>query len=238
MHKIFERRGPIGAAVSVFGFSLSLLTSISTGCGSSDSNPTGPGDSNPPSTDSGNTNPPPASDAGGGGDASARIRHVFVTSSKYASNFGGTQQADDICEGAANAAGLGGSWIAWVSASTGRAVPETPIERLTLSGGPWYLVDGTTKIFNNEGNLRTKPLAPINRDEHGAVLAPTEGAWTATEMGGIASPDDCRGWSDEYQLYARVGLPGRVGGDAGDSDWTEGETDPCAQRYHFICLER
>ena len=39
---------------------------------------------------------------------------VFVTSTKHNGNFGGLSGADGFCQGLANAAGLGGAYMAWL----------------------------------------------------------------------------------------------------------------------------
>lgn len=63
--------------------------------------------------------------------------------------------------------------------------------------GPWYLVDGTTKVFNNKANLLTTPLAEIDEDETGNL--PTwvgyDGLWTGSTDHGVAAGSDCQGWT-------------------------------------------
>jgi hypothetical protein len=64
---------------------------------------------------------------------------VFVSSTTYTGNFGGLAGGDGLCASLASAAGLGGTWMAWLSDSTGS--PSTHF--LTHSSNPYVLLDGT-----------------------------------------------------------------------------------------------
>ena len=54
-----------------------------------------------------------------------------MTSSSWNGNLGGLSGADAKCQQAANATGLGGTWVAWLSDSTHNAkdrIPDTNVE--------------------------------------------------------------------------------------------------------------
>ncbi|MCA9638983.1 MAG: DUF4215 domain-containing protein, partial [Myxococcales bacterium] len=74
-------------------------------------------------------------------------RRVFVTSTLYQGNLGGLAGADAKCQARAQAAGLPGTFLAWLSDNT-----NNPNTRFTKSMGPYVLVNGT-KIANNYTDL-------------------------------------------------------------------------------------
>ena len=104
-------------------------------------------------------------------DGSCIVKRVFITSSvyegvltQYNAESVGLAAGDALCQTAATAANLGGTWKAWLSDTNDGA-----IERL-VDVGAYYLVDGLTKVFNNYANLGTTPLVPINMDETAATV--------------------------------------------------------------------
>jgi hypothetical protein len=121
---------------------------------------------------------------------------MFVTSNSFGGDLktaGGSTDTgidggDRLCTLAAQAAELGGTWKAWLSDSRTDAIDRIAGE------GPWYLVDGTTKVFNNKANLVTGPIAPIDQDEQGRSL-PSVAAWTGTLDSGRTSGFHCRDWT-------------------------------------------
>jgi hypothetical protein len=169
----------------------------------------------------------------------ANAKRVFVTSTGYPGDLGaaggrvgyGLDGADKLCQSAADAAGLGGSFKAWVSSSSGNA-----IDRIT-SDGPWYLVDGTTKVFNNKANLATTPAAPINMDENGQTPVAAS-VWTGTVAGGRSTgtyDGDCKGWnwSQNYDVKGIVGSSDTTG-----TSWTSSAvTSFCTNQYRLYCFE-
>jgi hypothetical protein len=116
---------------------------------------------------------------GGGGD-----KHVFVTKLKYAST-----TAPTVCQNAAESAGLGGTWVPWLSNIHGT---ENAIDKITARG-PWKLVTGEV-AFANRGQIGSTPSVPIDVAEDGSKLAPEEEAWTATLTGGTRSTWHCSYW--------------------------------------------
>src|SRR5262245_2730644 len=83
-------------------------------------------------------------------------KRIFVTSTPYTGDLKtngagmtGLHGADNLCGLAATAAGLGGTWTAWLSSSTVDA-----IDRIN-DVGPWYLVDRCTLVFNNKASIVT-----------------------------------------------------------------------------------
>jgi hypothetical protein len=173
--------------------------------------------------------------AGGAGGASGK--RVFVTATTYTGNLAaagaktnGLDGADALCNTAAQAAALGGTWKAWVSDGTVRAV-----DRIT-GNGPWRKLDtGRTIVFNNKANLSTLPLAPINYNENGISVATTPGlalVWTGTANGGgNSSQGHCNG-------FTSAGLQsGETGDVASTTDWTARGARTCSEDHRLYCFE-
>src|SRR6185369_8050913 len=92
---------------------------------------------------------------------------------------------DLLCNRAAATAGLGGTWIAWLSDSTVNAIDRVH------DVGPWYGIDGA-EIFANKAAFTGDPLVGILINEHGTTTdyAP----WTGTLPNGTVAPDTCKDW--------------------------------------------
>ena len=100
---------------------------------------------------------------GGACEPACNPCRVFVTSTTHDGNLGGLAGADAICQARAAAAGLPGTYLAWLS--DGSASPATRF--LTQSAGPYRLVNGTT-IADDWADLTSGDLdAPINITETG-----------------------------------------------------------------------
>src|SRR5438045_530753 len=65
------------------------------------------------------------------------VRRVFVSSKAYAGDFGGITGADATCEDLASDAGLGGTWLAWLSDND-----ASPAARFVHANVPYALVGG------------------------------------------------------------------------------------------------
>src|SRR5215211_4295256 len=118
---------------------------------------------------------------------------VFLSSIRYDGNLGGLNGADAKCQDLANAAGLPGSYKAWLSDST-----SSPSSRFVPSTGPYRLVTGTT-IAANWTDLTDGPLlAPITVTETGGGFGSSERVWTHSLSNGNAGADPgahCANWS-------------------------------------------
>ena len=132
------------------------------------------------------------------GDAGTRWgpRRVFVTSTRSRGDLGGLAGADSTCNALASAAGLAGTWVAWLSAQGTSA-----IDRLS-SDGPWYLVSVDLAV-TSKLDLSNDDLAhPIDRDENGALVH-SAAVWTGTRRGKLQF-NDCGGWTGATSDVGRV----------------------------------
>lgn len=101
--------------------------------------------------------------------AAVTSKRAFLTSVKYNGNLGGLTGADDKCQTRANAAGLGGTWKAWLSdGSTGAA------SRLTHPTGQITAPNGTV-IANDWNNLLAGGVHNLDINEFGNVVTTESG---------------------------------------------------------------
>jgi hypothetical protein len=173
-------------------------------------------------------------------------KRVFATANRYDGAFGGVFGADAVCQSDAAAAGLSGTYRAWISdASSG------PANRFVRSNSePYVLVDGTV-VANNWADLTDGTIqAPIDLDEYGnAVTYSFTYSFTRTDgtpgLFGNAAEDcygedcHCRGWT----TTATQGnpIPGSVVSRVGftDDDWTDYSfLNACGGSYGLYCFEQ
>jgi hypothetical protein len=154
---------------------------------------------------------------------------VFVSSEYYPGNLGGLAGADAICQTLAQAAGLPGTYKAWLSDST-----ASPSTRFVRSTGPYRLVGGS-KIADNWKDLTDGALqVPIIVTETGAGVASATAVWTHTHPNGTAltSADHCGNWSTATG-----------DGDVGDltarnATWTVDDTLACTSGGRLYCFQQ
>lgn len=137
-------------------------------------------------------------DAGDGGIlAPPGTKRVFVTAGTYTSNLklegsasSGPAGADILCNREATAAGIGGTWKAWIR--------ETGVGSGALrvgTRGPWARMDGQL-VFPGP-SVTGAPLVPINRTPLNVVITSNGAVFTALDNDGTSRPSsyDCGGWS-------------------------------------------
>ena len=124
---------------------------------------------------------------------------VFVTSTTATANYNGLPQADTVCQNLATAAGLSGTFRAWLSNAT-----DSPSTRFTQSTVPYKLVDGTQIADNwtdltdgaidNPINKKRRPTVLLRLRSSIAALLPMERGWRVnTATTGPALPKPRRG---------------------------------------------
>jgi hypothetical protein len=184
-------------------------------------------------------------DAGLGGPdagASAKLR-VFVTSQRYPADLRsaggldtGRESANALCQLAADAAELGGTFRAWISVSNVDAIDQVE------GDGPWYRMDGVM-LFPNHASLGTVPDEPILLDENGEMPDPFFEAWTGTAIGGRLATGPgldsatCLDWTSTIDSESIKGLVGDIDGDG--AAWTnlaDGYCSPFERRLY--CFEQ
>jgi hypothetical protein len=176
--------------------------------------------------DSGVTTTTTGGDAGDGGGVTAGPKKAFVSSTLVTGNIGGVAGADTICNNAAKAAGLQGTYVAWISTQNTNAIDRV------LANGPWQLVDGTqiaaTKAELAAGNL----VKQFNKDEKGNVPPAAEDrVWTGTGPNGKFNSADCNGWGGT----AGGGLVGEA--EQKNGGWTSLVNEACTEVNRVYCLQ-
>lgn len=170
-------------------------------------------------------------------NACTQTYRVFVSHAGFGANLGGVDGGDTLCQNAANAAGLGGTWRAWLSAPD--AAP--PRGRFTLTPTlPYRLLDGTIVVGANTDALGTKPFtldASISIDETGANIS--DGGqlevWTGTTGSGDISQYTCDGWTSN--VVASLGAVGVLNQTSGN--WTDIYPQFCDRTgTHLYCFEQ
>lgn len=141
----------------------------------------------------------------------ANSKKVFITVLNYSGNFGGTANADVICQNRASALSLANAdkYKAWLSTGAG----SNAVDRFA-SDGPWYRLDGV-KVADNKADLTDEELfTSINYT--GSAYTDTI-AWTGTGGDGLKLSPYCLDWtSNASDQNGTIGSSTRI-----DSWWTE-----------------
>ncbi|MFC1753069.1 DUF1554 domain-containing protein [Thermoproteota archaeon] len=152
---------------------------------------------------------------------------VFNAGITSSGNIGGLSAADSKCNEAAAAAGLPGTYAAWLSDSTTSAA-----SRVLNSDQPYYLPDGTTKVANSMSSLLLGTiLNKINKFASGEN-SNIPYIWTNTKPDGTAysTSNTCNNWASTTG-EARYG---RTYYD--DDRWTSENDMQCSYFASFYCF--
>jgi len=123
------------------------------------------------------------------GDPS-RPNVAFLTQGVTNASLGGIAGGDQFCRDEAVAAGLSGTFIAWLSTA-----PEPIAARLAGSRG-WVRPDGEPVADTVDDLLAGKMFNPVDRFANGArAMQPTMMVWTGTGPTGMLSTSNCRDWT-------------------------------------------
>jgi hypothetical protein len=162
---------------------------------------------------------------GAGGDgARGAVNRAFVSSTQASGSFGGVAGGDAICASAAAAAGLDGTFVAWLSTATVNA-----IDRLAGSRG-WVRVDGAALLDQPADLVQGGLLSPLDVDEHGQPTVTD--TWTGTlDDGTVNTGETCADWAGGGFATKGVtadGLPQFTLGNGADG---------CSELHALYCFE-
>ncbi len=164
-----------------------------------------------------------SADTGAEADGPPPTKRVFVTAVAYPGDFGGVAQADANCNAEAAAAGLVGSFAAWLSTddadANGRFQP-----------GVYY------STAASGARVIALPAFGQNLDSSVGFTAKGDAvdtfAWTGTLASGIRSGQSCTSWTNR----GTNGTTGRTGRTNGA--WTNSGFAPCSETKRLYCFER
>ena len=159
-------------------------------------------------------------------------RRVFVTTGVSGGDMGGLTGADRICLDAANRAGVGGQWLAWLADDT-----DSPSTRFTRGEGGYSLIDGTVIATGWHDLVDGEVDAPINLDLTGSLISDVL-VWSNVSVSGEAigrmPNESCSNWAgDSDGSSGMTGDSGKI-----DSGWTHGANRPCTSQLHLYCFEQ
>ncbi len=169
-----------------------------------------------------------AGEAGDAAEAGPLAKRVFFTATAYRgsdiSGLGGAPGVlggDALCKQAATAAGLVGTFRAWLSDDTQSAA-------LRVTGpGPFYDVSRTKLVFEKNPTM-SLPLVAIP-DQNGAVSF-SRSAWTGSTSAGVKL-NDCDRWSPS-------GSMGTGGNASTPSNWSNLQPYSCDTARRLYCFEQ
>ncbi len=160
----------------------------------------------------------------------------------------GVAAGDNVCQTAANAAGLSGTYKAWLSDSTtdaychvqnltGKVSANCGQVTLPVAAGPWvrahdgYPFAPTIDILVNTGQV----FAPVSYDENGVdATTETNFYFTGTQTDGTEHPSStCSNWTSSLNTdFVTMGVP------AGTTDWWTGDSSSsCDIVVQLLCLQ-
>lgn len=191
-------------------------------------------------------------DDAGSDDAGRPSGTVFVTTAKVDGAFAvgaasPMAAADAICANEALAAGLTGTYVAWLSYEDGNGTKFNAAAR--IGEMPYYLPkgdDGSAPVLFTNGKLelltngtdvqlnRTASGAPVDSDENPLVAW----VWTGTSGTGEVTFSTCRDWTSASD--GDIGTTGnaRKIENPTPADWTSLGNRSCNLKRRFYCFEK
>lgn len=168
-------------------------------------------------------------------------KKVFATSTTYNGNLGSLAGAHAKCQARAGAAGLSGTYKAWISGRTTGFGDQHASGYLSHATVPYELVNGT-KVADDWSDLTDGSLDhAIDRDEFGNSV--TGSVWTNTETNGQAHDitRDCGPGSSNSAVWTSASgvESGRFGtSTASNSQWTMTNNTSCNNNFRLYCFEQ
>jgi hypothetical protein len=160
---------------------------------------------------------------------------VFISSETYTGNLGGLAGADAKCQALADAEGIPGTYMAWLSDSTASPATRFP----TKSSSPYKLLNGD-KLANNwadltDGQLET--LFTVTDAGPEPPSGPGQHTWTATLQTGQKSGSHCNNWTTAAtEVSGFTGYHRHATQPTGR--WTAYDDRPCNAELHLYCVQQ
>jgi len=162
--------------------------------------------------------------------------YVFATNARYSGSLGGLAGADLKCKEAATAAGLPGTYVAWLSDATTNASSRLGTARgfLRVDGQPF---SDTLQATAGQDLVEGRVFYPVALDPFGVALPKADFAWTGTAAtGDLGAGTACANWASAMAADTAItGAPL-----AGSVAWTSRAPAPdtCDKQGHLICFRK
>jgi len=163
-------------------------------------------------------------------------RRVFVSSIPYASDkIGGLDGASTLCQGLADAAELGGDYVAWLSNGMMGPIDTFGVDP-NAAAVPYVLVNGTL-VANSWKDLTDESLEnAINFNESGMEFLNGVEVWTNTNTNGTFAADThCNNWKEVQGNPPPKGATGHSSNVAGF--WTKYGERACTDSAYLYCFQ-
>lgn len=151
---------------------------------------------------------------------------AFVTSTTQDANIGSLTAADAICNTRAAAAGLDGTYVAWLSTNSVNAK-----DRLGTASG-WVRTDGKPLVDTVDNLLAGKIYYPLRLDEFGADVGNAQVMTGTANNGTVISGRTCSDWTDNG---AAVEVQGGYAGST-TQIWTGFFSSNCTAPRRLYCF--
>ncbi len=190
----------------------------------------------------------------------ANAKLVFTSSLGLSGTFGSRAAANTHCANAAAAAGLPGTFVAWLSGTErcGTTNCAYAAKDTVTGAGPWFLLcrdaEGHVRSpFPNRASLLVAPTTPLDCDERGRKVS--SGVWTGTSVGGTPAPfaqcssysvssGNTPSWTESIEVFTVNGMTtsSRLTATSGstaaiDENWTNSGGARCTDTLRFYCFQ-
>ncbi|HWB79371.1 MAG TPA: hypothetical protein VG755_30625 [Nannocystaceae bacterium] len=170
-------------------------------------------------------------------DVECRHRVFLSTAEPPGGELGSFENASLLCQGEADAAGLGGSWGAVLSDDQPAAINLVICGDVYLADDGEGVIDDTLVATGDKWWMAEHDHA-IDRHADGTLLDPmtsSSAAWTGSNVDGTSSRDNCDDWGSlDPELSGRWGSAGPLGA----GSWISEGGLACDQPLHVYCLEQ
>jgi hypothetical protein len=150
-----------------------------------------------------------------------------------------------VCNARAVAAGLSGTFVAWMSDDNddaycrvhglmGKMSANCGQVALPIAAGPWIRTDGFPFSATIDQLLSPtfQVYSPLRFDEFGALVPASFVFASTTSSGSLRNSTPCTNWTSNSMVWVRGGFTENTTG-----QWTDGGSGFCASNHRIICME-
>ncbi|MDB4944802.1 MAG: hypothetical protein JWP97_4336 [Labilithrix sp.] len=222
----------------VVALSAGCITAQDLGTHARDGGTVTPGDGgfDPFAPDAASSSSGASSSGASSSGSSGGVKLFFTTRAVFTGALGGLSGADAKCDEEARAAGLGGSFRAWLSTSTVAA-------KTRITGGPWVFRNAETAFHASSAGVSPDDFPRYDARGGDLLFDPQLEVWTGTGDFGLldAGNATCLDWtSSAASQLGSFGTLGSIG-----VRWTHVApfaNDPpgraCSQTLRLYCFEQ